>query len=77
MMKIWTSQTSCVGSGEQQSAFAALGCDEFQGYFYSPPLAASPCLDYLKSSAATAEPTSREKKETTAIDRQGGAWFEN
>jgi lactose/cellobiose-specific phosphotransferase system IIC component len=36
----------------QQSMLAELGCDEFQGYLYSPPLAAARCLDYLKTQAA-------------------------
>ena len=41
-----------VETGEQRNVLADLGCDEFQGYLYSPPLAAPVCLDYLKKHAA-------------------------
>lgn len=43
-----------VESGEQQRVLAELGCNEFQGYFYSPPLAAPECLDYLRRNATAA-----------------------
>ena len=32
---------------EQRDALAALGCDVFQGYLYSPPLPAAACIEYL------------------------------
>lgn len=32
---------------EQRDALAALGCDVFQGYLYSPPLPAAACVGYL------------------------------
>ena len=32
---------------EQQARLEQLGCEVFQGYLYSPALAAGPCLDYL------------------------------
>ncbi len=35
----------------QQRALEALGCDAFQGYLYSPALAADACLHYLKQHA--------------------------
>lgn len=37
-----------VETREQQQLLAKLGCDAFQGYWYSPPLAARQCLDYLR-----------------------------
>ena len=37
-----------VETDEQQSILKALGCDEFQGYLYSPALTSSECLDYLQ-----------------------------
>ena len=41
-----------VETREQQRVLDELGCTEFQGYLYSPPLAASACLDYLHQNAA-------------------------
>jgi len=41
-----------VETREQQRALEALGCAAFQGYLYSPALAAAPCLQYLKKHAA-------------------------
>ncbi len=40
-----------VESHEQQQLLARLGCDAFQGYWYSAPLASGPCLDYLRQQA--------------------------
>lgn len=37
-----------VESSEQQQLLAKLGCDAFQGYLYSAPLAARQCEDYLR-----------------------------
>ena len=41
-----------VETREQQKLLEALGCNEFQGYLYSPPLAAAQCLDYLRKHSA-------------------------
>lgn len=41
-----------VETREQQVALETLGCDAFQGYLYSPALAADPCLLYLTKHAA-------------------------
>jgi lactose/cellobiose-specific phosphotransferase system IIC component len=41
-----------VETSEQQQLLARLGCDAFQGYWYSPPLAARQCLDYLRQQAS-------------------------
>ena len=40
-----------VEDGEQLRVLADLGCCAFQGYLYSPALAPSACLDYLRASA--------------------------
>lgn len=36
-----------VETEEQRARLMTLGCDVFQGYLHSPPLAAAACLDYL------------------------------
>ena len=36
-----------VETAEQRDALAALGCNIFQGYLYSPPLPGPACVDYL------------------------------
>ena len=43
-----------VETHEQQSILKELGCDEFQGYLYSPALAKSECFDYLQKNTARA-----------------------
>ncbi|ODN65423.1 Cyclic di-GMP phosphodiesterase YfgF [Methylophaga muralis] len=37
-----------VETKEQLEALSEMGCDIFQGYFYSPPIAESDCLNYFK-----------------------------
>lgn len=37
-----------VETKEQREALADMGCDIFQGYFYSPPIAESDCLNYFQ-----------------------------
>lgn len=37
-----------VETKEQHEALADMGCDIFQGYFYSPPIAESDCVNYFK-----------------------------
>lgn len=44
-----------VETREQQRALEALGCAAFQGYLYSPALAADRCLQYLTMHAAGSE----------------------
>jgi EAL domain-containing protein (putative c-di-GMP-specific phosphodiesterase class I) len=36
-----------VETREQQAMLEELGCEVFQGYLYSAPLAGAPCLEYL------------------------------
>jgi EAL domain-containing protein (putative c-di-GMP-specific phosphodiesterase class I) len=37
-----------VETREQQALLEELGCEVFQGYLYSAPLAGAQCLDYLR-----------------------------
>ena len=49
---------------EQRDALAALGCDIFQGYLYSPPLPAAACVEYLLANGVhrgDARDTDRER----------------
>ncbi len=41
-----------VETRDQQALLEQLGCDEFQGYLYSPALAEAECLEYLQNRAA-------------------------
>jgi len=41
-----------VESAEQMSFLRAAGCDELQGYFYSPPLPPQACRQFLQSGGA-------------------------
>jgi len=45
-----------VETAAQRDALAALGCGVFQGYLYSPPLAADECAHYLLRTGAAAAP---------------------
>jgi len=36
-----------VETDQQLERLSALGCDRFQGYFFSRPLAAGGCLDFI------------------------------
>ena len=41
-----------VETAEQRDVLAALGCDVFQGYLYSPALPAAACVEYLLANGA-------------------------
>ena len=46
-----------VENAEQLGFLRAAGCDELQGYYYSPPLPAAACLQFLSKSADLMLPT--------------------
>jgi diguanylate cyclase (GGDEF)-like protein/PAS domain S-box-containing protein len=46
-----------VEHSEQMSFLRAAGCDEMQGYFYSPPLPPLACMQFLQSGAPLSLPT--------------------
>jgi diguanylate cyclase (GGDEF)-like protein/PAS domain S-box-containing protein len=46
-----------VEQSEQMSFLRAAGCDEMQGYFYSPPLPPLACMQFLQSGAPLSLPT--------------------
>ena len=41
-----------VETADQIDALRAAGCDQIQGFFYSRPLDADACADYLRAHAA-------------------------
>ncbi|MDD0843536.1 EAL domain-containing protein [Pseudomonas sp. Gutcm_11s] len=46
-----------VEQAEQMSFLRAAGCDELQGYFYSPPLPPLACMQFLQGNAPLSLPT--------------------
>ena len=44
-----------VETREQQQLLERLGCDAFQGYWYSPPLISGQCLDYLREQSSAGD----------------------
>ncbi len=42
-----------VETAEQRDVLAALGCEVFQGYLYSPPLPAADCAEYLRANGVS------------------------